>query len=351
MERPGSRPIGQHFLALDTPALVVNKAPLRTNIENMTADLGKVGINLIPNVGTHGTYAIARTQTNYNAQSPIFVDTFQQADCFFQAGFENIVIQAPPVGLKKINSLIHLENSGTLTLSISNVAHLDGLIKAPENRISVLLKIPNASDSVGFKTKEQLITVIEKLATLPHIRFQGLITNAHSMHAMEQACVSLLSAAEYFDSNSISCAQLLLNASNLIFETEYNDIPKGITGLISGTYPFTSKTQDSVCSVISTVMSTPEPGRAYVDCGQKAISIDQGVPSVINYPNVKIEKMSAEHGYVVFDSSNLDLQIGDKILLSPASYSDTFNLYDFVNIIEDEKLQSIISTNSRGAFK
>ncbi len=55
MERPGSRPIGQHFLALDTPALVVNKAPLRTNIENMTADLGKVGINLIPNVGTHGT--------------------------------------------------------------------------------------------------------------------------------------------------------------------------------------------------------------------------------------------------------------------------------------------------------
>ena len=220
-----------------------------------------------------------------------------------------------------------------------------------ENNCSVLLKIPNASDSVGFKTNEELITVIEKLAPLPHIRFQGLITNAHSMHAMEQACASLLSAAEYFDSNSISCDQLLLNASNLTFETEYNDIPKGITGLISGTYPFTSKTPDSVCSVISTVMSTPEPGRAYVDCGQKAISIDHGVPSVINYPNVKIEKMSAEHGYVVFDSSNLDLQIGDKILLSPASYSDTFNLYDFVNIIEDEKLQSIISTNSRGAFK
>ena len=61
--------------------------------------------------------------------------------------------------------------------------------------------------------------------------------------------------------------------------------------------------------------------------------------------------MSAEHGYVIFDSSKLNLQIGDKILLAPASYSDTFNLYDFVNIIEEDKLQSIIPTDSRGAFK
>ena len=49
--------------------------------------------------------------------------------------------------------------------------------------------------------------------------------------------------------------------------------------------------------------------------------------------------MSAEHGYVIFDSSKLNLQIGDKILLAPASYSGTFNLYDFVNIIEEDKLQ------------
>ncbi len=351
MERPVSSPIGEHFLTLDTPALIVKKGLLRTNIKTMMADLVKVGINLIPNVGTHGTSAIARTQTNYNTKSPIFVDTFQQADCFLQAGFENIIIQAPPVGFGKIDFLNHLEEFQTLTLSISNTAHLEGLLRTPESPISVLLKIPNKSDSVGIKTNEGLITLIEKLGSLEHIRFEGLITNAPSMDSIEQACASLLSASKYLDGNSTPSGQLLLNASNLIFEDEFNDIPKGITGLISGTYPFTSKTQDPVCSIISTVMSTPEPGRAYIDCGQKAISIDRGVPSVTNYPDATIEKMSAEHGYVIFDSGKLHLQIGDKILLSPASYSDTFNLYDFVNIIEDDKLHSILLTNSRGAFK
>ena len=79
----------------------------------------------------------------------------------------------------------------------------------------------------------------------------------------------------YLDSNSISSVQRLLNASNLILEKEFNDIPKGITGLISGTYPFYTATQNTVCSVISTVMSTPEPGKAFVDCGQKIAIFDQ----------------------------------------------------------------------------
>jgi len=351
MERPISKPIGQHFLELDTPTLIIDKNLLQANIEAIQADLEKASIDLIPNAAAHGTSAIARMQTGNNTKSPIFVDTFQQAECFFQAGFENIIIQAPPLSFTKKGLLRHLQDSQTLTLSISNISHLDAIRGNHGSPISVLLKITNKSDSVGFKTREELIKPIEYLATFEHLRFEGLITNANEMESMEQACEVLISADEYLDRNSISSDQLLLNASNLIFEKEFNNIPKGITGLISGTYPFHTKTQDTVCSVISTVISTPEPGKAYVDCGQKAISVDRGVPSVINYPDAEIEKMSAEHGYVIFDSSKLHLKIGDKILLSPASYSDTFNLYDFVNIIEEDKLLSIIPTDSRGAFK
>ena len=52
MERPVSKPIGQHFLDLDTPALIVNNSRLRTNIENTAEDLMKIGIKLIPNFVT-----------------------------------------------------------------------------------------------------------------------------------------------------------------------------------------------------------------------------------------------------------------------------------------------------------
>lgn len=351
MERPVSKPIGQNFLELDTPALIVDRNLLKANIESMASDVMTTDVKLIPNAATHGTSAIARAQTNYNPKSPIFVDTFQQAECFFEAGFENIIIQSPPIGISKMESLRHLGESQTLTVSISNVAHLNTLKLAHGSHISVLIKIPNTSDSVGVKTHEDLIHITEELASLGHLQYAGLITNANAIDYMEQACAVLLSAAKYLDNNSISSDQLLVNASNLLFQKEIKNISKGITGLISGTYPFTRKPEETACSVISTVMSTPEPGRAYVDCGQKAISIDHGVPVITNYAGAKIEKMSAEHGYVIFDSSKLQFQIGDKILLSPASYSDTFNLYDFVNIIEDDKLKSVLPTNSRGAFK
>jgi D-serine deaminase-like pyridoxal phosphate-dependent protein len=351
MERPTSKPIGHHYLGLDTPTVVVNTDLLKSNIENAKSSLYGTSCKLIPNVGTHGTAEIARYQTNSNHDLPVFVDTFQQAQSFANNGFKNIIIESPPVGVGKVESLHRLVSTAHITVSLSNLAHLDFLKHFPMENLSVLFRIPNKSDSVGIGTHQELLELVKLLVEHFTIYWKGLITVSKGSDSLEESFKEILSAEAFLQSHFFTSNELLINTSNQPLSKAHPTIPSKITGLISGNYPFEVNGSVSACSVVSTVMSTPEPGRAYIDCGQKAISIDRGVPSVVNYENVLIEQMSAEHGYLVFDSADINLKIGDKVLLRPANYSDTFNLYDFINLIKDDRLELVIETTARGAFK
>jgi D-serine deaminase-like pyridoxal phosphate-dependent protein len=351
MERPTSKPIGHHYLELDTPTMVINTDLLKSNIKNAQSSLNGTSCKLIPNVGTHGTAEIARYQTNSDHDLPVFVDTFQQAQSFVNHGFKNIIIESPPVGVGKVESLHRLVNTAHITVSLSSLAHLNFLKHLSMENLSVLLRIPNKSDSVGIGTHQELIELVKLLVEHFKIYWKGLITVSKGSDSLKESFKGILSAEALLQSHSFTSNELLINTSNQPLSKAQSNLPPEITGLISGNYPFEVNGSVSTCSVVSTVMSTPEPGRAYIDCGQKAISIDRGVPFVVNYENAVIEKMSAEHGYLVFDAVEMNLKIGDKILLRPANYSDTFNLYDFVNLIKNDRLESVIETAARGAFK
>ena len=351
MERPTSKPIGHHYLELDTPALLVNSKLLKSNIENAKSYLKDTSCKLIPNVGTHGAAGIARYQTNFDHEAPVFVDTLQQAHSFANNGFKNIIIESPPVGTGKVESLHRLVNTAHVTISISNLAHLNLLKHFSSENLSVLFRIPNKSDSVGIRTHQTLLELVKLLEEHFEINWKGLITVSKGSDSLEGSFKEILSAKSFLQSHFFTSNELLINTSNQSLTKAPANLPSEITGLISGNYPFEINGYFPVCSVVSTVMSTPEPGRAYIDCGQKAISIDRGVPSVVNYGNAEVEKMSAEHGYLVFDTAEMDLKIGDKILLRPANYSDTFNLYDFINLIKNDRLESVIETTARGTFK
>ena len=351
MERPTSKPIGHHYLELDTPTMVVNTDLLKSNIESAKSYFKDTSCELIPNVGTHGTAEIARYQTNSNQDLPVFVDTLQQAQSFANIGFKNIIIESPPVGVGKIESLRQLLDAAHITVSLSNLAHLSLLQGFSRANLSVLFRIPNKSDSVGIETHQELLELVKLLTEHFEINWKGLISVSKGSDSFEGSLKEIISAESFLQSHSLTSSELLINTSNQSLSKAHSNLPSKITGLISGNYPFEVNGSVPACSIVTTVMSTPEPGRAYIDCGQKSISIDRGVPSVVNYGNALIEKMSAEHGYLVFDINDINLKIGDKVLLKPANYSDAFNLYDFINLIKNDRLESVIETTARGTFK
>jgi len=60
--------------------------------------------------------------------------------------------------------------------------------------------------------------------------------------------------------------------------------------------------------------------------------------------------MSAEHGWLILESESESLSLGEKIVLSPADVGDTFNLYDYVNVISDQKLSAVLKVEARGKY-
>ena len=107
---------------------------------------------------------------------------------------------------------------------------------------------------------------------------------------------------------------------------------------------------DDAVTVSSRVTSVPEPGRAILDCGQKAIGRDFGNPTVVGYEAFRASAGSAEHGGISYSADATPLAIGDWLELRPADVATLFSLHDFVYGVRNGVLEAVWPITARGAF-
>jgi len=100
--------------------------------------------------------------------------------------------------------------------------------------------------------------------------------------------------------------------------------------------------------VWTSVMSHVKPGRAIVDAGLKALSVDSGMPLVAE-PGAEYLGASDEHGALrVEDPSRFPP--GKKIRLIPGHCDPTVNLYDWIVGYRDDRVESVWPITARGAL-
>lgn len=107
---------------------------------------------------------------------------------------------------------------------------------------------------------------------------------------------------------------------------------------------------DDAVTVSSRVASAPDPGRAILDCGQKAIGRDFGDPTVVGYEAFRASAGSAEHGGITYPTDATPLAIGDWLELRPADVTTVFSLHDFAYGVRDGVLEAVWPIAARGAF-
>ena len=102
---------------------------------------------------------------------------------------------------------------------------------------------------------------------------------------------------------------------------------------------------DNALFILTSVMSTSIDGYAVVDAGLKSMSLDSGLPKVINN-NFNYIKCSDEHG--ILENPNNVLKINDKILLIPGHCDPTCNLHDWYVGVQNEVVKEIWPVSARG---
>ena len=101
--------------------------------------------------------------------------------------------------------------------------------------------------------------------------------------------------------------------------------------------------------VRSAVLSRTQPTRAILDAGLKASSVDSGMPTVWQRPELRYLKVSDEHGVLDIPADS-PLALGDVLMLVPGHCDPTVNLYDELVCIRGDRVEAIWSIAARGAL-
>ncbi len=129
---------------------------------------------------------------------------------------------------------------------------------------------------------------------------------------------------------------------------------EGVTEVQAGTYALMATRYheavpefDCALSILSTVISRPSKYRAITDSGLMSINASKGLPTVVGYENVEVEKLSAENA-TLKTGKDVSLKIGDKAEFLPSYLDGTVNLFDVVFGLRRGKIESVWRIAGRG---
>ena len=131
----------------------------------------------------------------------------------------------------------------------------------------------------------------------------------------------------------------------------------------SGTYVYNDRSlvtrgvctwADCALSVLATVVSTPEPGRAIVDAGTKVLTSDllglSGHGHVLGRPDLRVDQLSEEHGRITCDGTT-GLAVGQRLRIVPNHACVVSNMVDAVVTIRGETVIGPVPVAARGMVR
>lgn len=349
MERPILKPIGTPAEELDTPALVVDLDILESNIADYHARFQDSYPKLRPHLQSHLSPAIAHMQLRApGTVGGVAVSSLGQAETFAQHGFHDILVTNLAVTRSKIARAAALARRTDLKIGADNPRNITDLGEAATSagsEIAVLVVVRDATEFIGVAS-EDTADLAALIQDTPGLRFAGLMSSNAGV---------LMEAASNCSGASIqsSTAALILSENQNI-----PDPASGITEIIAGSYALMDAASQSAMPdlrpavrILTTVMTHQDEGLVWLDAGQKATSIDTGLPEVDGIPGASVSRMSAEHGGMVLEEgASWDIDLGSKVWLIPHNIANTINVYDYIHATRDGKLEAVWEVAARGRY-
>jgi D-serine deaminase-like pyridoxal phosphate-dependent protein len=280
---------------LVTPAALIDEARMMRNISRMQDRMNALGVRLRPHVKTSKCIEVARRQSGQGAQG-ITVSTLKEAECFFAAGFNDILYAAciPP---NKIDRALALRRRGcNLTVIVDSVEAARSLVvsgSANQHAFDVMIEIDSDGHRSGVRAGDRLLIDIARELTSGGAVLKGVLTHAGSSYDLnapetleqlaEQERHEIVAAAEQLRAAGFPCPEVSVGSTpTALSATRLPDI----TEVRAGVYVFfdlvmanvgVCRPQDIALSVLTTVIGhQAEKGWTIVDAGWMAMSRDRG---------------------------------------------------------------------------
>lgn len=281
--------------SLVTPSALIDETRMMRNISRMQDRMNALGMRLRPHVKTSKCVEVARRQVGQGARG-ITVSTLKEAECFFAAGFNDILYAAciPP---SKVDRALALRRRGCdLTVIVDSMEAARSLAetgRANAHAFDVMIEIDSDGHRSGVRAGDRLLIDIARELTAGGANLKGVLTHAGSSYDLntsdsleqlaEQERREIVAAAEQLRAAGFPCPEVSVGSTPTALSA--TNLP-GVTEVRAGVYVFfdlvmsnvgVCTPQDIALSVLTTVIGhQPEKGWVIVDAGWMAMSRDRG---------------------------------------------------------------------------
>jgi D-serine deaminase-like pyridoxal phosphate-dependent protein len=354
---------------LATPTVIVDLDALERNVARMAEAARSHGVGLRPHAKTHKTVEIARLQLKAGAVGLTVAKT-SEAEVYADAGFGDVFVAYPVVGADKGRRLLALADRLRLAVGVDSVegaASLAGVFHAAARKLDVLLKIDVGLHRVGVAPADAS-GLARRVADLPGLRLRGLFTHGGQAYGSEDGA-GVLAVAQ--DEGRVM-AELASAVRALGIEVETVSVGStptargsmtvaGVTECRPGNYVFNDFSQvnlevcglgDCAMTVLATVVSVPEAGRAVVDAGSKVLSSDPLRPRAGGHGLVigrrsRLARLSEEHGVIAVEPGER-FRVGERVRILPNHACVVSNLRDRLWTVRGESVEGSYVVAARG---
>jgi D-serine deaminase-like pyridoxal phosphate-dependent protein len=344
---------------LDTPALIVDLDALEKNIRTLANFFKGRESHHRPHAKGHKTPAIAHKQLEAGAKG-ICVAKLSEAELMASVGIRDILITNEIVTKEKIKRLAQLSTNCKVTVAVddpNNIEDLGKVARDYQTELGVLVdvnvsqfgKLEGVLDRCGVLPGQPAVSLAKRVEGEKGLKFRGLMGYEGGLGSFPEF--------QRRKENLERALKPLVDTAKMIRETglAVADVSAGSTGTwnITGAFPGITEVQagsyalmdvnykriegvecDLALSVLTTVISTPYPGKAITDIGQKGTCTAStgtgggGLPQVKGIEGVEVLRLNVEHCHLSVKNPSKQISVGEKIELIPYEIDTTVNLYD-----------------------
>ncbi len=354
-------------IQIPTPALLINLDRMEENLACMSAHFQTVTASLRPHFKTHKSPVLALKQIEAGAIG-MTCAKLGEAEILVDAEIPSILIANQIVDPAKVDRLGKLALKTELIVAADHPDNLYAYSKAAQAAdgiLHVLIEINVGLNRCGVEPGEAAVSLAKLARSLPGLHFAGVMGyEGHTVLIVDQAererstckAMSLLTGtADMIRAEGIEIEIVSAGGTGTFDITARCP---GITELQCGSYIFMDTAYNrlglpflSALSLLATVISVPNVGRAIIDAGMKTISVDNGLPEIISPSGTRLVALHEEHGILEVDPNRAHLHIGDRVEIIPSHVCTTVNLHEAYYAMRGDQVEAVWDIPARGKFQ
>ncbi len=361
--------VGQSETSLDTPCLCLDLDKFTDNARQFAAMCRAKNKLWRPHAKGHKSTEIARRLTALGACGATCAK-LGEAEVLAAGGVHDLLIANQLVGPIKLARLMALCRVADPIVTVDHPQQVDDLAAAARAAgvtPRVVVEVNLGLDRAGVEPGPAVTALAERVELAAALRFVGLLGyEGHLMQVepgeekasrIRQALALLSGEADRLTRRGWPCP--IVSAGGTGSSLTALDC-SGITELQSGGVVFMDNFYRENCHIEefefaltlwTSVVSRPAPRRAILDAGRKSQHIDLCAPRFLDFPQLRITQLSAEHCRVEWDGPDDLLQLGQKLRLVPGYADFTTVLHDEFVVTQREQVKAVWPLEARGKLQ